>query len=198
MKSLYLRTGAVALACALGLAGCGGSSGQLLLGGTVVGVTKDTLVLQNNGAHDMSITASGTFYFNDLIGIDEQYNVTVKSVPSNVDHCDVANPSGRSAFNVTNVIVSCVLKTHDVNATVSGLAGATGLVLVNGTTQVPVTADTASGALLKLGSVGEDQPYGYAVLTQPAGRICSIANGSGTMGSANISNVAITCVSTAN
>lgn len=199
MKSLYLRTGAVALACALGLAGCGGSSGQLLLGGTVYGVTKDTLVLQNNGAHDMTITASGTYYFNDLIGIDEQYNVTVKSVPSNVDHCDVANPSGRSAFNVVNVDVTCYLKQHAVTGTVTGLAGATGLVLVNGTTQVPVAADTvAGGALFTFGSVGEDQPYGFAVLTQPAGRICSIANGSGTMGTADINNVAVTCVSTAN
>lgn len=195
MKSLYLRTGAVALACALGLAACGGSSGQLLLGGTVAGVTKDTLVLQNNGAHDMTITGSGTFYFNDLIGIDQQYNVTVKSVPSNVDHCDLANASGRSAFNVTNIVVSCVLKTHTVSASVSGLAGATGLVVVNGSTQIPVPADNSS---FPLGKIGEDQPYGFAVLTQPAGRICSIANGSGTMGSADISNVAITCVSTAN
>lgn len=195
MKSLYLRTGAVALACALGLSACGGSSGQLLLGGTVFGVTKDKLVLQNNGAHDMTITASGTYYFSDLIGIDEQYNVTVKSVPSNVDHCDVANPSGRSAFNVSSVDVSCVLKTHTISASVSGLAGATGLVVVNGTTSIAVPADNAS---FLLGSVGEDQPYGYAVLTQPAGRICSIANGSGTMGTTPISNVAISCVSTAN
>lgn len=195
MKSLYLRSGAVALACALGLSACGGSSGQLLLGGTVYGVTKDTLVLQNNGAHDMTITGSGSYYFNDLIGIDEQYNVTVKSVPSNVDHCDVANASGRSAFNVTNVDVTCVLKTHSINASISGLNGATGLVLVNGTTSVAIPADNTS---FPLGKVGEDQPYGYAVLTQPAGRICSIANGSGTMGTTDISNVAITCVPTAN
>lgn len=200
MKSLYLRTGAVALACALGLAGCGGSSGQLLLGGTVYGVTKDTLVLQNNGAHDMTITGSGSYYFNDLIGIDEQYNVTVKSVPSNVDHCDVANAKGRSAFNVVNVDVTCYLKQHKVTGSVTGLNGATGLVLVNGTTQVPVPTDVPPGSATPFvfGSVGEDQPYGFAVLTQPAGRICSIANGSGTMGTADITNVAVTCVSTAN
>ncbi len=195
MKSLYLRTGAVALACALGLSACGGSSGQLLLGGTVYGVSKDSLVLQNNGAHDVTITSSGTYYFNDLIGIDEQYHVTVKSWPSNVDHCDVANATGRSAFNVVNVDVNCVLKTHNISASISGLNGATGLVVVNGTVSVPVPADNTS---FPLGKIGEDQPYGFAVLTQPAGRICSITNGSGTMGTTDISNVAISCVSTAN
>lgn len=46
MKNSYL--GAAMLACALGLAACGGgSSGELLLGGQVFGVTKDGLVLQD-------------------------------------------------------------------------------------------------------------------------------------------------------
>jgi hypothetical protein len=193
MKRSTLRTGAATLACALALSGCGGSSGQLLLGGVISGVTKESVVLQNNGAHDMTITASGQFYFNDLIAIDEQYNVTVKSFPSNVSGCQVFNGSGRSAFNVSTVSVVCTLKEHAITATVSGLNGATGLVIVNGTTQIPVAAD---GSNFKLGSIGEDQPYGYTVLTQPAGRICSVANGSGTMGTGDIGNVQITCVST--
>ena len=193
MKRSTLRTGALTLACALALSGCGGSSGQLLLGGVISGVTKESVVLQNNNAHDMTITASGQFYFNDLIGIDEQYNVTVKSYPSNVSGCTVYNGSGRSAFNVTTVSVVCDLKQHAITATVSGLNGASGLVVVNGTIQYPISAD---GTNIALGSIGEDQPYGYTVLTQPAGRICSVANGSGTMGTVNIGNVQITCVST--
>lgn len=198
MKRSTLRTGAATLACAFALSGCGGSSGQLLLGGFITGVTKDSVVLQNNGAHDLTVTASGQFYFNDLIGIDEQYNVTVKpgTLPSNVEKCDVANGSGRSAFNVSDVMVTCVLKTHHVMATVSGLNGATGLVVVNGSTKIPVAADAGASNPLDLGLIGEDQPYGYTVLTQPAGRICTIANGSGTMGTGDVQNVAITCVST--
>jgi hypothetical protein len=193
MKRSTLRTGAFTLACALALSGCGGSSGQLLLGGVISGVTKESVVLQNNGAHDTTITGSGQFYFNDLIGIDEQYNVTVKSYPSNVSGCKVYNGSGRSAFNVTSISVVCELKQHTITATVTGLAGAQGLVLVNDTTQIPISAD---GTNIKLGSIGEDQPYGYTVLTQPAGRICSVANGSGIMGTGDIGNVQITCVST--
>lgn len=198
MKRSTLRTAAATLACAFALSGCGGSSGQLVLGGTITGVTKGSVVLQNNGGHDLTITASGPFAFKDLIGIDEQYNVTVKpgTLPPNVEKCDVAYGSGRSAFSVTNVIVTCVLKTHEVYASVAGLNGAAGLVIVNGTTKIPVTADTTAATPLDLGKIGEDQPYGYTVLTQPAGRICSIANGSGTMGIGDVNNVAITCVST--
>jgi opacity protein-like surface antigen len=193
MKKTYLRAGVAAMACALGLSACGGSSGQLVLGGTITGITKETAVLQNNGSHDTTVTGSGEFYFNDLIAIDEQYNVTVKSFPSNVEKCTVYNGTGRSAFNVTTVQIICELKQHAITATVSGLGTATGLVVVNGTTKFPIAAD---GTNVNLGTIGEDSPYGFAVLTQPAGRVCSIANASGTMGTTPVTNVAITCVST--
>jgi hypothetical protein len=203
MKRSTLRIGATALACALALSGCGGSSGQLLLGGTITGITKESIVLQNNNAHDLTVTASGEFYFNDLIAIDEQYNVTVKpgTEPSNVAKCTVYNGTGRSAFNVQNVQIICELKQHGVTATVTGLNGAQGLVLVNGTINFPVdpTKDddpATAGQQVHLGTIGEDAPYGFAVLTQPAGRICSVVNGSGTMGKNDVSNVAINCVST--
>jgi hypothetical protein len=191
MKSSYLRVGAAALACALGLSACGGSSGQLLLGGVVSGVTKDSLVLQNNGAHDYTITVSGPFNFPDLVGVDEQYNVTVKSFPSNVESCTVTNGSGRSAFNVNNIGVTCFLKTHDLGGTVTGLGDASGLILVNGADKVPVPAGTTSFSMTK---VGEDAPYGITVLTQPAGLTCTVANGTGTMGTSNVSNVSVSCV----
>jgi hypothetical protein len=196
MKRSTLRIGAATLASALALSGCGGSSGQLLLGGTIAGITKESIVLQNNGAHDTTVTASGEFYFNDLIGIDEQYNVTVKpgSQPSNVDKCTVYNGTGRSAFNVQSVQIICELKQHAITATIAGLDGAQGLVVVNGTVKFPIAGNAANP--VDLGSIGEDAPYGFTVLTQPAGRFCSIVNGSGTMGKNPVSNVAINCVST--
>jgi hypothetical protein len=190
MKSSYLRVGVAALACALGLSACGGSSGQLLLGGVVSGVTKDTLVLQNNGAHDYAIKSSGQFYFPDLVGVDEQYNVTVKSFPSNVESCTVTNGSGRSAFNVTSIIVVCTLKTHALGGTVTGLGTAGGLVVVNGTDKVAIPAGATSFSMAK---VGEDSPYGITVLTQPAGLACAVVNGTGTMGTSDINNVSLSC-----
>lgn len=197
MKKFYLRAGAAALACALGLSACGGSSGSLLLGGVIRGVTKDGLILQNNGGHDYAPTAAdlassgGSFYFKDLIEVDEAYNVTVKQVPSNVESCEVTNGKGRSAFNISSVVVTCSLKTHQLKGSVTNLGSATGLVLVNGTDKQ--TVDPANPSFT-MTPVGEDVPYGIAVLTNPTGLACSVTNGSGTMGTGDVTNVSVNCV----
>jgi hypothetical protein len=196
MKNSYLRAGIAALACAAALSACGGSSGSLLLGGRVTGVTKDGLVLQNNGGHDYAITAAsltssgGTFYFPDLISIDETYNVTVKAIPTNNESCNVVGGTGRSAFNVGSVQVVCTLKTHALTGTVVGLGNATGLELVNGQDRKPVAAGATTFAM---DPVGEDVPFGVTVLTQPAGLNCSVAGGARTMGSADVTDVVVTC-----
>lgn len=189
MKNSYL--GAAMLACALGLSACGGSSGELLLGGTVYGATKDGLVLQNNGGSDLVIPAgTGSFYFKDLIGVDSTYNVTVKSWPDNTTGCTVTNGTGRSAFNVNNVFVTCTLKTHALGGSITGLGDATGLVLVNGSDKVTVPAGATS---FSMAAVGEDSPYGITILSQPAGKACTITNNVGTMLKADITNVVVTC-----
>lgn len=196
MKNTYLRAGVAAMACALGLSACGGSSGQLVLGGYISGLTKESLVLQYNGAHDYTVTPSmlgvnGRFYFPDLIGVDEQYTVTVKSFPSNVDHCDVTNGTGRSAFDVTNVMVACVLKSHTLGGTVSGLTSGT-LTVVNGNDKKDIPAGATSFTMNA--KVGEDVPYGISILAKPDNLSCTVANGTATMGTADVANVAISCV----
>ena len=77
-----------ALACALGLSACGGGSGDLPLAGTITGgVTKDGLVLQNNGGDDLAVPAGATsFQFAEPLSTDDEFNITVKSMPSNVEH----------------------------------------------------------------------------------------------------------------
>jgi hypothetical protein len=199
MKHSYLRAGLAALACVAGLSACGGgNSGQLLLGGMIYNVTKDGLILQNNGAHDYAPTAAalassgGQFYFPDLISIDEAYDVTVKQVPSNVVQCTVSGGKGRTAFNVSSVAVICELKTHKVGGTITGLGNASGLVLINGKDRQPI--DPGATTFTMPAGVGEEVPYGVTVLTQPAGRACTVANGTNTMGTADVTNIAVNCV----
>lgn len=194
MKKTYLRAGVAAMACALGLSACGGSSGQLVLGGYISGLTKESVTLQNNGKHDYTVTPAmlgtlGQFAFPDLIGVDEQYNVTVTKWPSNVERCDVAYGSGRSAFNVSSVRVTCILKTQTLGGTVSGLTSGS-LVVVNGNDKLEITS---SGKFAMPAKVGQDIPYGVTILSKPDNLTCTVANGSGTMGTEDVSNVAITC-----
>lgn len=192
MKSSYLRAGA-ALACALALSACGGSDGDLLIGGSFAGVTKPGLVLQNNGGADLVINpvngGTGSFYFPDLAQTDDSYKVTIKSLPSNAEDCQVTNGSGKVAFNVSNIFITCTIRTHELKGTVSGLTGAN-LVLVNGADRVPVAAGATSFTMAK---VNEDAPYGIVVLTQPDNQTCTVANGTGVMGPNDVTNVAVAC-----
>ena len=192
MKSSYLRAGA-AMACALALTACGGSDGDLVVGGSFSGVTKPGLVLQNNGGSDLTVdptsTGSGTFYFPNLVETDSSYNVTVKSFPSNASTCQAVQNTGKVAFNITTVGIICTIRQHELKGTVTGLSGAN-LVLVNGADRVPVAAGTTAFTMAK---VNEDAPYGIIVLNQPDNQTCTVANGTGVMGAADVTNVAVTC-----
>jgi len=191
MKSFYLRAGA-ALACAAILTACGGSDGQLQLGGDFVGVTKTGLVLTNNGGSDKAIVptsnGAGNWAFDTLISSDDRYNVEIKSQPSNVEKCVIQNPSGRAGYHVYTVYVECTLKRHDLSGSVSNLKGE--LVLVNGSDRVTVQPGATTFNMAK---VPEDSPYGISILTQPANQTCTVSNGSGVVGPAAVTNVAITC-----
>ena len=202
MKSIYLRSG-VALVCALALAACGGDNGNLLLGGSVVGLTKEGLVLKDmKSGKTVTVPAnSTTFAFADLIGSDQSFDVQVLTQPS-AAVCSVTYGTGKSgAYNVTSIVVSCITNAYDLGGTVSGASSA-GLVLINGREQVSVPAGGTSfkfttydtAGKVTGGQVPDGQPYGITVLTQPAGKTCTVANGTGVMGSAAVTNVSVSCV----
>jgi hypothetical protein len=191
MKSSTLRTG-VALACAATLAACGGGNENLALGGQVYGLTKSGLVLENlNNKATVTVPAgSSTFIFEQLISSDENFEVVIKTQPSGAV-CKLNNAKGKSgSYSIYSIEVVCVTNTYNVGGTVSGLR-TSGLVLVNGSTRVDVAANATSFTLPV--KVADGSPYGVTILTQPTGQVCSIANGVGTMSSADINNLAITC-----
>lgn len=197
MKSSILRAGVVALACALGLSACGGGSGDLYLTGTVYNVTKDGLVLTNNGGDDTAVTTPYTsFQFSNRVSTDDQFNVQVKSIPSNAEKCDVTNGKARANYyTIAQISVVCTIKLHPLTAKINNLTGS-GLVIVNGTDRHDVPAGTISVDMTK---VGEDGAYGVSVLQQPTGQTCTVSggssgNGSGIMGSADAgTTVTVTC-----
>ena len=93
------------------------------VGGTVSGLS-GTVVLQDNGGDNLSVSASGSFTFATALGGGAAYSVTVKTYPAG-QACTVANGSGTmGSANVTNVAVSCTTSpTFSVGGTVSGLSG---------------------------------------------------------------------------
>jgi hypothetical protein len=175
MKSSTLRAG-LALACALSLSACGGGSGDLYLGGTISGgVTKDGLVLQNNGGDDLAIPAnSTTFQFSNRIATDDEFNITVKSFPGNTSGCQVLNGHARANyFTIQQVSVYCTIKQHNFSVAINNLT-TSGLSIVNGADR----HDVAAGAIkVDLAPVLEDGPYAVKILAQPAGQTCTVSGG---------------------
>ena len=165
------------------------SSATYTVGGTVNGLTGAGLVLQNNRANLTPFATNGSFSFSNTVGAGAPYNVAVSTQPTG-QTCTVTNGSGTASANVTNVAVDCI-NTYTLGGTVGGLAG-TGLVLQNnGADNLAVIV---GGAFAFATPVAAASPYNVTVLTQPSGSTCSVTSGSGTV-SANVSNVAVTCVS---
>jgi hypothetical protein len=197
MKSSILRASAVSLACALVLSACGGGSGDLTLGGAVQNVTKDGLVLQNNGGNDTAVVYPYTsFQFTNRVSTDDQFNITVKSIPSNASECHVNNGKARANYySIYQISVACTIKQHALTVNVTNSTNVP-LTIVNGADQQTAQVGTSVVSMTK---VNEGSPYGITVLNTPAGYTCIVTgggsnnNGSGIMGSDEETTVKVTC-----
>jgi N-acetylneuraminic acid mutarotase/RNase P/RNase MRP subunit p29 len=190
------------VASALVLSACGGSGSSssgnsnppppasYTLGGTVSGATANGLVLANGSATVTVSSGATTFAFSSSIATGTAYAVTVQAAPAGLT-CSVANGIGTIASaNINNVAVTCTPQTFSLGGSVSG-ATADGLVLANGSATVTVASGATTFAFT--GSIVTGTAYAVTVQTAPAGLTCSVANGTGTIGTANINNVVVTC-----
>ena len=170
------------------------STTDFVIGGQITGLAGGSVVLQDNGGDNLTLTANGTFAFATPVASGGAYDVTVLTEPSSpTQTCTVTMGTGTVGnANVTSVNVACATNTYTVGGTASGLAG-TGLVLQdNGGDNLTVSAD---GTFTFATPVASGANYAVIVLTQPAGptQTCAVTMGTGTVGSANVTNVAVTC-----
>ena len=195
------------LGCLVALAACsngrgsvdaappsGGAQEGFTVGGTVNGLQGDGLVLQLNGGDNLTLSNDGIFTFTTELADAASYSVTVLTQPSGPSQtCTIGNGSGTiAAANVTNVTVTCATGAFALRGSVTGLAG-TGLVLQNnGGDDLAISAE---GEFSFPSPIASGAPYNVTVLTQPSGpsQSCTVANGSGTIGAADVTNVAVTC-----
>ena len=170
------------------------------VGGSISGLTGSGLVLQDNAGDNLSVAAKATsFTFATAVATGGAYAVTVLTQPTNpAQTCTVSNGSGAVAgANVTNVSIACTVNVYTVGGSISGLTGS-GLVLQDNAGDNLSVAAKATGFTFAT-AVATGGAYAVTVLTQPASpaQICTVANGTGTVGAANVSNVAVSCVSVA-
>jgi predicted RNA-binding protein with TRAM domain len=158
-------------------------------GGTVSGLA-GTVVLQNNGSDSLVIASNGAFSFTTPVAQGGTYSVTVQTQPA-TQTCTVANGGGTmGGANVTNIAVTCSTNAYTAGGTVSGLSGTVTL-QNNGTSGTPLSTD---GPFTFSTPIAEGSIYNVTVQTQPVAQTCTVNNGSGTMGAANVTNVSVNCV----
>ncbi len=213
MKFSLIRPASL-LAMALGLASCGGGGDDdnYTVSGTVDGLVYSSLVLTNNGS-DITVSPPAkagdpvNFSFPNKLEYGDTYNVAVKTNPPH-QTCGVhpnfpisnADTAGRLASIAARFI--CTINEFPIGGKVTGLTkDNTGLTLANGSTTgttliVPSTTDTTGAAFnyQMILPVQYGQTYGVTIVAQPTGRTCTIANPTGTMGDAAVTNIDITCV----
>jgi hypothetical protein len=172
-----------------------GGTPEYHVGGNVSGLAGTGLVLQLNGANDLTVGADGSFVFPPYVVDGGTYTVTVASQPSNLNQtCTVSNDNGTIAgADIANVQVTCTTNTYAIGGSVSGLSG-TGLLLHldNGDD----FAVTANGSFEFPTALGDGSGYVASITTQPStlSQTCSIVNPSGTVAGSDVGDIAVTCV----
>jgi hypothetical protein len=187
----------MAAACMSFLAGCGGGGtpSTYTIGTNVSDLSGSGLVLQLNGGNDLAVFAGGNSTFAMRLGSGASYQVTVKTQPSNpTQTCTVANGTGIiGTADVTNVAITCEMASYTVGVTVSGVVGSGMVLQLNGGSDLSITAN---GNAVFPSSLNSGATYAVTIQTQPTlpAQSCAVANGFGTVGSANVDGVAITCI----
>ena len=150
----------------------GGTPSTYSVGGTVSGLS-GTVVLQDNGGDDLSVSSNGAFTFATPLATGAAYNVTVKTNPSG-QSCSVSGGTGTVASaNITNVAVTCTTSTYSVGGTVSGLSG-TVVLQDNGGDDLSVSSN---GAFTFATPLPTGAAYNVTVKTNPSGQSCSVSGG---------------------
>ncbi|MFZ5799262.1 MAG: Kelch repeat-containing protein [Thermodesulfobacteriota bacterium] len=168
------------------------------VGGTVTGLAAgNSVVLQNNGVDDLTVSNDGPFTFATALADGTGYAVSVLTQPDTPNQtCSVSSGSGTVAgADITDVSVTCVTNTYTVGGTVTGLAAGNSVVLQNnGVDDLTVSND---GPFTFATALADGTGYAVSVLAQPdtPNQTCGVSNGSGTIAGADVTDVGITCVS---
>ncbi len=163
------------------------------VGGPITGLSAPGLILNLNGSTILTVPAGATSYAFPARP-NGPYNVAITAQPVN-QNCQLggtANGTIASA-NVTNVAVTCTVNAYLVKGTIAGLVGGGLNILLNGGSRQVVPPGTTSFTFA--GHVNSGAAYTVVVAGQPRNptQVCTVANGTGTMGSGDVTDVAITC-----
>ncbi len=177
------------------LTACGGdNSSSYVVSAAVSGLQAGkSLVLLNNGRNDTVVSANGTIVLSKPIPSGSPFSVTVATQPAG-ETCGASPGTHASGFGNANVTVTivCVPNTYTIGGMVSGLMDSGGGVVLQNNHGTPMTINS-NGAFTFALPAASGGTYAVTVLTPPNGESCTVANGNGTIGAANVTNVSVGC-----
>jgi len=162
-----------------------------LVGGNVTSLV-GTLVLQLNGANDLTVSTAGAFQFPTALAGGSNYAVSVLTQPLG-QTCTVTNGSGTGIADVANVAVACANNpaTYTVGGTLNGLSGGEITLMLNN--NLTTLTLNANGAFTFNARMPSGIVYTVLVSSQPAGQSCLVIAGGGIVGGGNVTNVTVNC-----
>ena len=147
------------------------------------------LTLQNNLADDLSVPANGTFAFATPLANQVPYSVTIKTQPTGAV-CTVANGSGTINGASVAATVTCT-PTYTIGGTLTGLPSDQSIVLQNNKGD-PLTL-TGNGTFQFATPLTSGALYSVTIRTAPGTGTCIVTGGDGTVASAPVTSVVVTC-----
>lgn len=162
------------------------------LGGSISGLTSAGLVLANDSDTLTVSSGAGSFMMPALVTYGSPYALTVQTQPLGLT-CTAGNNAGTMpAGSINTVVITCVSNVYTVGGSISGLTGSGLILLDNGG---DATSIDANATQFKMNTaIAYGGAYAITVQTVPAGLVCRVSNGSGTMGAGNVTGVSIGCV----
>lgn len=110
------------------------------IGGSVSGLN-GSVVLQNNGGDNLTVSSNGPFTFTTALNYGSSYAVTVLTQPMG-QTCSVSNGTGTANANVTNIAISCIDNPPPTPTNVQATAGVRSIT-VTFTTVTPSSKSTS-------------------------------------------------------
>ncbi len=154
----------------------------------------NSVVLQNNGADDLTAVANGISTFATPLNDGSAFNVTVLTQPSSPNQtCVVSSPTGNLNGSNVGLTVTCTTNQYNINVNVTGLATGNDVILQNNAgDDLTINAD---GIGTFATALDDESAYVVTVLTQPTtpNQTCVVSNGSGTLAGSDVTDIDVTC-----
>jgi hypothetical protein len=155
-----------------------GTTATYSVGGTVAGLV-GTVILQDNGADDLSVASNGTFTFRTAMASGASYLASVLAQPAG-QNCTIAGGTGSvSGANVTNLLVTCGARPAAALASFAGNPSGASASATSFSQPAGIATDLAGMVYVA------DQGNNTILRITPAGVVTTLAGTAGVTGSTN-------------